>query len=170
MGDDAEATEPGRGKPLVLESTRSKKAIDAKSEFFAAPLPAWSIAALALHMRAGRRVAGHSRGARLHASGRCIQPRPLGSHSLPHRSARFLLKHEVVIDAGDVQAAAPAPREWLARSCELAHPSGTGGGYVNFPDADSLERPVDRHDRVTRRPLAQPSADRIGSAFRRRKE
>jgi hypothetical protein len=37
-------------------------------------------------------------------------------------------------DAHGAQSATTA-REWLARSWALAHPSGTGGAYANFPDA-----------------------------------
>jgi hypothetical protein len=52
-----------------------------------------------------------------------------------HRSERFLLKHEVVIES-DAAHATPAARKWLPRSWALAHPSGTGDAYPNFPDPD----------------------------------
>ena len=52
--------------------------------------------------------------------------------AFPHRAERFLLKHDVAVEPGEAGSA----REWLARSWEIAHPFGTGGAYVNFPDAD----------------------------------
>ena len=52
--------------------------------------------------------------------------------AFPHRAEHFLLKHEVAVEPGHAGAA----RDWLARSWEIAHPYGTGGAYVNFPDAD----------------------------------
>jgi hypothetical protein len=41
-----------------------------------------------------------------------------------------------VIDAEPAHTATTAARDWLARSWALAHASGTGGAYANFPDPD----------------------------------
>ncbi|HYI19304.1 MAG TPA: FAD-binding oxidoreductase [Solirubrobacteraceae bacterium] len=53
-----------------------------------------------------------------------------------HRTARFLLKHAIVVDPDATAGGRAAARDWLARSWELAHPFGTGGVYPNFPDPD----------------------------------
>lgn len=107
----------------------------AKSEFFARSLPADAVAALLAHL-GGERTAGTARELDFSpwagAYGRVARD----ARAFPHRDARFLLKHEVVVDAAVAPAETPAARDWLARSWALAHPSGTGGAYVNFPDAD----------------------------------
>jgi Berberine and berberine like len=41
-----------------------------------------------------------------------------------------------VSDVAGANAATAAAREWLRRSWALAHRSGTGGAYANFPDPD----------------------------------
>jgi FAD binding domain/Berberine and berberine like len=107
----------------------------AKSEFFGAPLPARSIAALAEHIRAAR-VPGQARELDFTPWGGAYNRLRPDATAFPHRDARFLLKHEAVIDAQAAQSARTAAREWLGRSWALAHPSGTGGAYANFPDAD----------------------------------
>jgi FAD/FMN-containing dehydrogenase len=53
-----------------------------------------------------------------------------------HRAERFLLKQEVVIDAGASKAERQVARGWLSRSWALAHAWGTGGVYPNFPDPE----------------------------------
>jgi Berberine and berberine like len=58
---------------------------------------------------------------------------PPDATAFPHRAARFLLKHEVVVAAE--RLAVPA-REWLAQSWATVHPAGGGGAYANFPDPD----------------------------------
>ena len=107
----------------------------AKSEFFGAPLPAQSIAALAEHIRAAR-VPGQARELDFTPWGGAYNRVRPDATAFPHRTARFLLKHEVVIDARGAQSATTAARRWLAHSWALAHPSGTGGSYANFPDPD----------------------------------
>lgn len=107
----------------------------AKSEFFGAPLPARSIAALARHIRAAR-VPGQARELDFTPWGGAYNRVRPDATAFPHRAARFLLKHEVVIDVAAAKAATAAAREWLRRSWALAHPSGTGGAYANFPDPD----------------------------------
>jgi FAD/FMN-containing dehydrogenase len=107
----------------------------AKSEFFRAPLPAPSTTALAAHIRFAR-VPGQARELDFTPWGGAYNRVRRDATAFPHRTARFLLKHEVVIDAEEAQTGTVAAREWLARSWALAHPSGTGGAYVNFPDPD----------------------------------
>jgi RibD C-terminal domain/Berberine and berberine like len=50
--------------------------------------------------------------------------------------ATFLLEHSVVVPAELDGATTEAARAWLSDSWELVHPSGSGGVYGNFPDAD----------------------------------
>jgi FAD/FMN-containing dehydrogenase len=107
----------------------------AKSEFFAGPLPMRSIAALAEHIRAAR-VPGQARELDFTPWGGAYNRVRPDATAFPHRAARMLLKHEVVIEVGGADAATAAGRDWLAQSWALAHPAGTGGAYTNFPDAD----------------------------------
>jgi FAD binding domain/Berberine and berberine like len=105
----------------------------AKSEFFRASLPAHAIAALVDHLTADR-IAGYARELDFTPMGGAYNRVPSDATAFPHRSARFLVKHEVTVDAQREQGATPAAREWLARSWAVA--SGTGGAYANFPDPD----------------------------------
>ena len=107
----------------------------AKSEFLRGPVPAHSTTALVEHIRAAR-VPGQARELDFTPWGGAYNRVRRDATAFPHRTARFLLKHEVVIDAEGAQTATTAAREWLARSWAIAHPSGTGGAYVNFPDSD----------------------------------
>ena len=97
-----------------------------KSEFFRGPLGPDAIAALVDHAR--------DPGATLDFSpwGGAYNRVPAYATAFPHRAERFVLKHEVAAEPGRAAAAL----EWLARSWQIAHPFGTGGAYVNFPDAD----------------------------------
>ena len=58
---------------------------------------------------------------------------PADATAFPHRDARFLLKQAAVVEPGGPVTEA---REWLDRSWSVAHPHGTGGAYVNFPEDD----------------------------------
>jgi FAD/FMN-containing dehydrogenase len=98
-----------------------------KSEFFRGPLPADAIAALVEHARDPRGTLDFSPW-----GGAYNRVRP-DATAFPHRAERFLLKHDVAIAPGAPEAEA---RAWLRRSWELVHPWGSGGAYVNFPDAD----------------------------------
>jgi hypothetical protein len=106
----------------------------AKSEFFRAPMPGEQVAALVGHI-AGGRAAEQSRELDFTPWGGAYNRIRSDATAFAHRSERFLLKHKVVIDPEGAQAT-PAAREWLARSWALVHPSGAGGAYPNFPDAD----------------------------------
>jgi FAD/FMN-containing dehydrogenase len=107
----------------------------AKSEFFRRPLPADSIAALVEHLAADR-LAGCARELDFSPWGGAYNRIASDATAFVHRAERFLLKHEVAVAPQRAQQAMPAAREWLARSWTLAHPSGTGGAYANFPDPD----------------------------------
>jgi FAD/FMN-containing dehydrogenase len=98
-----------------------------KSEFFRGPLPADAIAALVEHARDPRGTLDFSPWA-----GAYNRVAPAAT-AFPHRAERFLLKHDVAIAPGEAEDSA---RAWLARSWEIAHPWGSGGAYVNFPDPD----------------------------------
>jgi FAD/FMN-containing dehydrogenase len=104
-----------------------------KSEFFRGTLPAEAIAALVEHFSASSEF-------------RVLDFSPWGgaynrvapdATAFAHRRERFLIKHDVVVEAPD---RVPAAREWLARSWQIVHPYGAGGVYPNFPDPD-LEDP-----------------------------
>lgn len=107
----------------------------AKSEFFRRPLPADSIAALVEHLAADR-LAGCARELDFSPWGGAYNRIAADATAFAHRAERFLLKHEVAVAPQRAQQAMPAAREWLTRSWALAHPSGTGGAYANFPDPD----------------------------------
>jgi FAD/FMN-containing dehydrogenase len=104
----------------------------AKSEFFRSPLPAQTAAALVEHL-VDDRVPGEARELDFTPWGGAYNRLRSDATAFPHRAERFLLKHEVVIDAGPAE---PRAREWLRRSWAISHPYGTGGAYSNFPDAD----------------------------------
>ena len=67
---------------------------------------------------------------RSHTLGRRVQPRPGDATAFAHRAERFLVKHEVTVDAG----AGDDARAWLDRSWDIVHPWGSGRVYPNFPD------------------------------------
>ena len=106
-----------------------------KSEFFRGPLGADAIAALVDHARDPRATLD------LSPWGGAYNRVAPDATAFPHRAERFLLKHEVAVGPGQAGAA----REWLARSWQIAHPFGTGGAYVNFPDTDLDEWDVAYH-------------------------
>ena len=106
-----------------------------KSEFFRSRLPATIVEALVRHLLAAH-AAGHSRELDFSPWGGAYTRVAPAATAFPHRDARFLLKHAVVVDAGAPAAERAAARDWLARSWALTHPFGTGGVYPNFPDPD----------------------------------
>ena len=108
----------------------------AKSEFFRAPLRAEAIASLVGHLGADR-VAGEARELDFTPWGGAYNRVRADATAFPHRSERFLLKHEVVVAADKARTLTPPARDWLRRSWALAHGSETpGGAFANFPDAD----------------------------------
>jgi hypothetical protein len=53
-----------------------------------------------------------------------------------HREDRFWLKHAVEVATGATSAERGSARDWVTRSWEVVHPSGTGRVFPNFPDPD----------------------------------
>ena len=106
-----------------------------KSEFFARELPPEAIAALVAHL-AEHRVEGESRELDFTPWGGAYNRVPAGATAFPHRAARFLLKHAVELPAESPAARRKEARDWLRGSWSSVHPWGSGGAYVNFPDAD----------------------------------
>jgi FAD/FMN-containing dehydrogenase len=107
----------------------------AKSEFFRDALPPALIARLVGHL-AERRSPGWSRELDFTPWAGAYNRVPSGATAFAHRAERFLLKHEVVVEANRAEALAAPARAWLARSWGLAHGAGAGGAYPNFPDRD----------------------------------
>jgi FAD/FMN-containing dehydrogenase len=102
-----------------------------RSEYFAQPLPDEAIEALV----AGLSDGGAARELDFSPWGGAYCRTPADATAFPHRDARFLLKQAATVEAGGPVAEA---REWLDRSWAVAHPYGTGGAYVNFPE-DGLD-------------------------------
>jgi FAD/FMN-containing dehydrogenase len=128
-GPGAVAAVPSQEQPARPRHAYSR------SEFFRRPLPTDAIAALADHISRDRR-AGQSRELDFTPWGGAYNDVPAAATAFVHRAERFLLKHEVAVDA----AASPADKDealgWLARSWNLVHPWGSGGVYPNFPDPE----------------------------------
>jgi FAD/FMN-containing dehydrogenase len=115
-----------------------------KSEFFARLMPPEGVAALMEHF-------SHQRAPRQARTldfspwgGAYNRPSPQAT-AFVHRAHRFLLKHDVAVEAGASRRAYNEAREWLARSWELVHPWGSGGVYPNFPDPDLDDAAVAYH-------------------------
>jgi FAD binding domain/Berberine and berberine like len=106
-----------------------------KSEFFEHDLPAETIEALVQHLTHDR-MPGQARVLDLSPWGGAYNRVPIDATAFAHRSARFLLKQEVLVDAPHSAQRIRAAEDWLSRSWSLAHPFGTGGVYPNFPDPD----------------------------------
>ncbi len=103
-----------------------------RSEFFRGPLPPETIARLVERLVSERR-AGESRELDFSPWGGAYNRVAADATAFPHRDARFLLKFGVVLAPGADRRAAT---RWLGRAWETAHPHGTGGAYVNFPDPE----------------------------------
>jgi FAD/FMN-containing dehydrogenase len=110
-------------------------ALFSKSEFFRRPLPRDAVAALVGNLSQGL-DAGHSREVSFLPWGGAYNRVPVGATAFAHRAELFLVQHLADIKPGASRAASGAARDWLARSWELVHPSGSGGVYPNFPDPD----------------------------------
>jgi FAD/FMN-containing dehydrogenase len=134
---DAEA---GVQRPVDREPGHSYS----KSEFFRRELPADVIDALIAHLDEDRRP-GQTRVLDLTPWGGAYNRVPAAATAFAHRAERFLLKQEVVVEAGAAGDDREAARRWLARSWALAHPWGSGGVYPNFPDPDLEDWPRAYH-------------------------
>ena len=98
-----------------------------RNEFLRSAVPS---AELVARLRAGR-VAGEHRTLDFSPWGGAYTRVAADATAFPHRDARALLKHDANLVHGTDPAGALA---WLDESWALAHPSGTGGSYANFPD------------------------------------
>jgi FAD/FMN-containing dehydrogenase len=103
-----------------------------KSEFFRDPLPSEAVERLVEQLVADRRP-GESRELDFSPWGGAYNHVAAGATAFPHRDARFLLKPGAVLAPGVEDGPA---RRWLAGAWDIAHPYGTGGAYVNFPDPE----------------------------------
>ena len=110
-------------------------ALFSKSEFFRRPLPRDTITALVDKLSEGL-GAGHSREVSFLPWGAAYNRVPADAMAFAHRAELLLVQHLADIKPGASRAESGAARDWLARSWELVHPSGSGGVYPNFPDPD----------------------------------
>ena len=115
-----------------------------KSEFFRRPLPNQAIAALVGHLAADRH-AGQARVLDFSPWGGAYNRVREDATAFAHRAERFLIKHDVAIDADATTAQRERAQAWLARSWAIAHPSGSGRVYPNFPDPELDDWPAAYH-------------------------
>lgn len=106
-----------------------------RSEYFDDPLPGDAVAALVRNLGADRRQ-GQARELDFSPWGGAYTRVAVDATAFPHRAARFLLKHAVVVAANASSDARDAGYDWLQRSWAIVHPCGSGGVYPNFPDPD----------------------------------
>jgi FAD/FMN-containing dehydrogenase len=121
----------GQRRPVEREPGHSYS----KSEFFRRELPADVIAELLARFADGRRQR-EARVLDFTPWAGAYDRVPADATAFAHRAERFLLKQEVVVDAGASGAERQAARGWLSRSWALVHGSGSGGVYPNFPDPE----------------------------------
>ena len=107
--------------------------VESRSEFFARPLPAATIAGLVEHLAAERRP-GEARELDFMPMGGAYARVPARATAFVHRDARTLLKHSVVTGLGAGAEQHETARRWLERSYAIVHPHGTGGAYQNFAE------------------------------------
>ena len=112
-----------------------------KSEFFRRPLPTGAIAALVDNLVNGR-MPGESRALDFTPWAGAYNRVPPHATAFAHRAERFLLKRELVLDAGASAATASAGRRWLTQSWTTVDRWGSGGVYPNFadPELENAER------------------------------
>ena len=137
----------------------------AKSEFFRQPLPGETIAALLDHL-AAERAHGELRTLDLSPWGGAYNRMREDATAFAHRAERFLLKHDVTIDAGADAARRRSARDWLARSWALVHPWGSGRVYPNFPDPELDGWPAAYHAGNLDRLMRVKAAYDPGNVFR----
>jgi FAD/FMN-containing dehydrogenase len=106
-----------------------------KSEFFDRPLSGSVVEALVGTFLEGR-VAGQSRELDFSPWGGGYNRVPADATAFVHREDRFWLKHAVEVATGATSAEQGIARDWVTRSWEVVHPSGTGRVFPNFPDPD----------------------------------
>ena len=106
-----------------------------KSECFERSLPTGTVAALVEHF-AHARVPDAPRVLDVMPLGGAYSRVPAEATAFPHRSARYLIKHEVVVAADATAGQIAAASGWLTESWAKVRPWGTGGVYANFPDPE----------------------------------
>jgi FAD/FMN-containing dehydrogenase len=121
----------GKRRPVEREPGHSYS----KSEFFRRGLPADVIAELLARFADGRRQR-EARVLDFTPWAGAYNRVPTEATAFAHRAERFLLKQEVVVDAGASEAERQAARGWLSRSWALVHEWGSGAVYPNFPDPE----------------------------------
>jgi hypothetical protein len=126
LGDRMEGDASRRG-------TSQPGPVYSKSEYFRRSLPTGAIAGLLDNLVRGR-MSGESRALDFTPWAGAYNRVPPHATAFAHRAERFLLKHELVLDAGASAAATSAGRRWLTRSWTTVHQWGSGGVYPNFPD------------------------------------
>jgi hypothetical protein len=103
----------------------------ARSEFFAGPMPRAVLAELTEHL-ARDRIYGVYRDLELIPWGAALSESRDGAFA--HRNARFLLKHTVQTGSRASTQIRNAATSWVDHSWSLTHAVGSGGSYVNYPD------------------------------------
>ncbi len=121
----------GERRPVERDTGHSYS----KSEFFRRELPAEMIGELLERFADGRQD-GQARVLDFSPWGGAYNRVPVEATAFAHRAERFLLKQEVVVEAGASEAERQAARGWLSGSWALVHPWGSGGVYPNFPDPE----------------------------------
>jgi FAD/FMN-containing dehydrogenase len=121
----------GARRPVEREPGHSYS----KSEFFRRELPADLIAELLARFADGRRQR-ETRVLDFTPWAGAYNSVPAEATAFAHRAERFLLKQEVIVDAGASEGERQAARDWLSRSWSFVHPWGSGGVYSNFPDPE----------------------------------
>jgi FAD/FMN-containing dehydrogenase len=111
-----------------------------RSEFFRRPLTADAIGALLEILVTGRRQ-GESRELDFSPWGGAYNRVPPEATAFVHRGDRFWLKHAAEVDADASDQAKGAAHRWAGRSWGIAHGSGTGRVFPNFPDPDLEDWP-----------------------------
>jgi FAD/FMN-containing dehydrogenase len=156
LASKADTSELLEARREVLPGPRRAAHAYSKSEFFRRFLPTDAITALATHLEE-HRTPGQRRTLDFTPWAGAYNRVAHATTAFPHRAERFLLKHDVSIDAA-------APREerrralgWLARSWELVHPWGSGGVYPNFPDPE-LDDPAAAYFGTNRKRLQRIKA------------
>jgi FAD/FMN-containing dehydrogenase len=107
----------------------------AKSEFFRRPLPDDAIAALVATFSSAR-TRGVSRELDFMPWGGAYNRVAPDATAFVHRTELFQLKHQAVVDPGEIVTGEGAARAWVARSWTSAHPWGSGRVFQNFADPD----------------------------------
>jgi FAD binding domain-containing protein/berberine-like enzyme len=111
-----------------------------RSEFFRRPLSGEVIQAL-LDTLVSERVEGQSRELDFSPWGGAYNRVGSDATAFVHRDEAFWLKHACEVEPGASTSAKEAAHIWAGRSWGIAHPSGSGRVFPNFPDPDLEDWP-----------------------------